>query len=173
MKSFTENFYKKLTLSELEPVLDTLRWLVHHSEVWTEITTLIIPGENDSSMELDRLTQFIAQELSVDIPLHFSAFHPDFKMMDYPATPVSTLKKARSIAQKNGMRYVYLGNVLTSEGQNTICPNCDRTVINRDTYFVDEPEMVDNLCCFCHHPIPGRFDMGEKPVIQNFNKQEL
>ena len=173
LKSFTENFYKKLTLSELEPVLDTLRWLVHHSEVWTEITTLIIPGENDSSRELDRLTQFIAQELSVDIPLHFSAFHPDFKMMDYPATSVSTLKKARTIAQNNGMRYVYLGNVLTSEGQNTICPNCDRTVINRDAYFVDEPEMVDNLCRFCYHPIPGRFDMGEKPVIQNFNKQEL
>lgn len=157
LKAFTERFYRKLTLSHLEPVLDTLRWLVHETDVWVEITTLIIPGENDTPEELDQLTRFVAQELGPQIPLHFSAFHPDFKLLDHTPTPLVTLQKARAIGLENGLQYVYLGNVPTAEGQNTCCPGCHRRLIERQFYHVEPPRLNGDRCPHCGHTIAGHF----------------
>jgi pyruvate formate lyase activating enzyme len=168
LKAFTRDFYRRLTLADLEPVLETLRWLIHETDVWVEITTLLIPGENDGSKELDRLTRFIAEELHRDVPLHFTAFHPDFKLLDHPPTPVETLVRARRIALDNGLRFVYLGNVYSSVGQKTSCPNCGKQVIQRNIYYVFEPRLKGNRCGFCGTVIPGRFSsVPEQAVSQN------
>ncbi|NOZ03136.1 MAG: AmmeMemoRadiSam system radical SAM enzyme [FCB group bacterium] len=162
LKAFTEAFYRKLTLSRLDPVLDTLRWLVHETDVWVEITTLIIPGKNDSERELDGLTKFVARELNPDVPVHFTAFHPDFKMLDHLPTPVETLFRARDIARRNGLNYVYTGNIFTSVGQKTVCRHCGKMVIHRNIYYVQKPNMKGNCCSFCGYRIPGHF--GREPV---------
>src|SRR5689334_3421734 len=124
LKAFTEDFYFKLTGSHLQPVLDTLMYLKHETNVWFEITTLIIPGHNDSDAEIEAQSRWIASELGLDVPLHFSAFHPDWKMRDVPATPPSTLTCAREIAMANGLQYVYTGNVHDVDGGTTFCPGC-------------------------------------------------
>ncbi len=162
LKAFHKSFYRKLTLSRLEPVLDTLRWLVRETDVWVEITTLIIPGENDGDSELDSLTKFVARELNPDVPVHFTAFHPDFKMLDYLPTPVETLIRARDIAYRNGLHYVYTGNIYTSVGQKTVCHHCGKMVIHRNIYYVQKPDMKGNRCGFCGFRIPGHF--GREPV---------
>ncbi len=157
LKSFSDTFYKKLTLSRINPVIDTLRWLINESDVWVEITNLIIPGKNDSTSEIDRLTSFIAKELSTNTPLHFSAFHPDFKMLDIPTTPLMTLEKACSIARKNGLVHVYYGNVPLSLQNYTYCPNCEEAVIERDYYMITNSHLNGNNCGNCGQPIPGVF----------------
>ncbi|MBX3252006.1 MAG: AmmeMemoRadiSam system radical SAM enzyme [Myxococcales bacterium] len=173
LKAFTDEFYRKLTASEIEPVKDTLRYLVHETDVWTEITTLLIPGQNDSDEELHALTRFVAEELGPDVPLHFSAFHPDYRMRETPGTPPDTLRRARRIGLQNGLRYVYTGNVHDPEGEVTRCPSCDEAVIARDWYELlamhvkpDAPATrrgcVDDVgrCARCGTVIPGRFDAG-------------
>jgi pyruvate formate lyase activating enzyme len=134
LKAFTDTFYHKLCFAALEPVLDTLVWLKRETRVWFEVTTLLIPGENDGDDEIERLSAWYAEHLGPDVPLHFTAFHPDFKMMDKPRTPASTLTRARAIARRHGLRYVYTGNVHDSEGGTTYCPGCGAAAIVRDWY---------------------------------------
>ncbi len=159
LKAFTERFYKKICGGELAPVLDTLRYLVHDTDVHVEITTLVIPGENDSDDELDELTGWIASELSVDVPIHFSAFHPDWKMTGIGRTPKSTLTRARAIARRNGLRYAYTGNVHDRAGDTTVCPGCDRDVIVRDWYQLLAYQLNEGGdCLHCGTSIAGVFD---------------
>ena len=159
LKAFTEDFYKKITLSALKPVLDTLRYLKKETKVWFEVTNLVIPGENDSDKEFHEMTEWIAQNLGLDVPLHFTAFHPDFKMMGHPATPAATLTRAREIALSKGLHYVYTGNVHDAKGASTYCPNCKKLLIERDWYELGEYNLVSkNQCKFCKTVIPGHFD---------------
>jgi pyruvate formate lyase activating enzyme len=157
LKAFTEDFYRKVAAASLEPVKDTLRYLVHETKVWTEITTLIIPTLNDSDAELTALAEFVAGELGVDVPLHFSAFHPDYKMQDLPPTPVETLRRARAIAKRTGLRYVYTGNVHDREGDTTTCPSCNTAVIERDWYEILQSKLNKGSCSSCGATIAGRF----------------
>ncbi|TMG84705.1 MAG: AmmeMemoRadiSam system radical SAM enzyme, partial [Betaproteobacteria bacterium] len=136
LKGFTDDFYVKLCGARLQPVLETLIYLVHETKVWTEITTLLIPGKNDSDAEIEAEAKWIMRELGPDVPLHFTAFHPDYKMTDIPHTPASTLTRARRIARAEGLHYVYTGNVHDSEGGTTFCPACAKPVIVRDWYEI-------------------------------------
>ncbi len=159
LKGFTERFYKQLCAGSLQPVLETLLYLKHHTEVWFEITTLLIPEENDSEQELESLTQWVVQELGPDVPLHFTAFHPDWKMMDKSSTPPSTLTRARRIALKNGLRYAYTGNVHDQDGGSTYCHGCQRVLIGRDWYELTEWNLADDgRCRFCGTACAGVFD---------------
>ena len=159
LKAFTEQFYKQVTAAHLQPVLDTLVYLKRETNVWFEITTLLIPGENDSEKELEELTRWVVEHLGPDVPLHFSAFHPDFKMLDKPPTPASTLTMARRIAMKNGIRYAYTGNVHDEEGGSTYCHQCRRKVIGRDWYVMTEWHLTDDgLCMYCGTPCAGVFE---------------
>jgi pyruvate formate lyase activating enzyme len=158
LKAFTETFYEKLCFAELSPVLDTLVWLKRETGVWFEVTTLVIPGQNDSDDELNRLAEWCAENLGPDVPLHFSAFHPDFKMLDTPATRPETLARARRIAISHGMRYVYTGNVHDAEGDATLCPSCGRTLIQRDWYRLLAWNLENGRCDSCGQPIAGVFE---------------
>jgi pyruvate formate lyase activating enzyme len=159
LKAFTEEFYFRQTGAHLQPVLDTLAFIRHETNCWLEITTLLIPGLNDSSEELKALSQWVARELGPDVPLHFSAFHPDHKMRDIPATPVSTLVRARQIAMGEGLRYVYTGNVHNQEGDTTFCPGCHAALIERDWYAIEGYHLTpEGACPHCGFEIAGRFD---------------
>ncbi len=136
LKAFTDEFYFKLCGAHLQPVLDTLVYLEHETDVWYEITTLLIPGKNDSSEEIEAECKWIMKELGPDVPLHFTAFHPDYKMTDLPRTPPETLTRARAIALREGLRYVYTGNVHDTEGGTTFCPGCGNAVIVRDWHRI-------------------------------------
>ena len=159
LKGFTERFYRKICGGELGPVLDTLRYLRHETAVWLEITTLLIPGENDSDAELDALTRWVAAELGPDVPIHFTAFHPDYKMLDTPPTPPATLTRARSIALANGLRYPYTGNVHDPAGGSTWCHACGARLIGRDWYVMTDWRLTAaGACADCGAPCAGRFD---------------
>jgi len=158
LKAFSETFYRKLTFSHLEPVLDTLRWLKRETDVWIEITTLLIPGENDSEEEIKLMTGWIIENLGADVPLHFTAFHPSFKMLDYPSTSPSTLNKAREIALGQGLNYCYTGNVRNIEAQTTYCPKCGEPLIIRDWHSVLSDKVVDGRCSKCGEKIAGVFN---------------
>jgi pyruvate formate lyase activating enzyme len=147
LKAFTERFYWKITGGHLDPVLDTLKYLKHETEVWIELTTLLIPGENDSDQELDNMTRWVVEELGPDVPMHFTAFHPDWKMRDRPPTPPETLSRARRIAMANGVRYAYTGNVHDSEGGSTYCHQCGQKLIGRDWYVLGEWNLTADGCC--------------------------
>jgi pyruvate formate lyase activating enzyme len=158
LKGFTERFYRKVCGGELAPVLETLEYLSAERRVWFEITTLLIPGENDSDGELDQLTRWVAEKLGPDVPLHFTAFHPDWKMLDRPATPPATLTRARSIALANGLHYVYTGNVHDPSGSSTYCPKCRTRLIERDWYQLGEWQLNDTGACRkCGTQLPGVF----------------
>ena len=158
LKAFTERFYRNICGAELAPVLETLVYLRRETRVWLEITTLLIPGENDSDAELDAMTRWIAAELGPDVPLHFSAFHPDWKMTDRPATPPATLARARSLAMGNGLRYVYTGNVHDAVGGSTWCPGCGALLIERDWFELGRWGLApDGRCAACGLAIPGVF----------------
>ncbi len=164
LKAFTDEFYFMLTGAHLKPVLDTLVYLRHETEVWLEITTLLIPGRNDSDEEIDAECRWIAKELGPDVPLHFSAFHPDWKMTDIPPTPAATLTRARKIALGHGLRYVYTGNVHDTEGGSTYCPHCGSAAITRDWYrILDYDVTEDGRCKKCGGAIAGRFERFKKP----------
>lgn len=158
LKGFTERFYWKNTYSHLNDVLDTLIWLKNETNVWFEITTLIIPDENDSSEEIKRECDWILKNFSNGIPLHFTAFHPDFKMRDKERTPEKTLTRARSIAMDMGIKYCYVGNVHNSEGQTTYCPNCNEKLIKRNWHAVLSNNLIDNKCRKCGEKIEGIFN---------------
>ena len=158
LKGFTEAFYADLCAAHLAPVLDTLRYLVHETSVWVEITTLLIPGRNDSDEELDRLTRWVVAELGPHVPLHFTAFHPDYKLLDVPPTPPATLTRARNIALANGVRYAYTGNVPDRSGQSTTCHACGALLIERDGYEIGTYRVTDDgHCGACGERIPGVF----------------
>ncbi|GMQ48529.1 hypothetical protein VB10N_35280 [Vibrio sp. 10N] len=164
LKAFTERFYNKVCGGALAPVLETLQYLRHETSVWFELTTLLIPGENDSEREIDQMTQWIADHLGCDVPLHFSAFHPDFKMMEIPRTPANSLVKARHIAQRNGLNYVYVGNVHNEQCSSTYCPNCKRKVLSRNWFELGACALTDTgHCSHCGFRIAGRFSAQHKP----------
>jgi pyruvate formate lyase activating enzyme len=159
LKGFTERFYFKLTGGHLQPVLDTLEYLRHETDVWFEITTLVIPGENDSGTELEALSRWVVERLGPDVPLHFTAFHPDYKMMDTPPTPPAALRRAREIALKNGVRYAYTGNVYDEKGQSTYCHHCGEKLIGRDWYVLTEWNIgPGGTCSACGTPCAGVFE---------------
>jgi pyruvate formate lyase activating enzyme len=164
LKAFTDDFYFKLTGAHLQPVLDTLVYLAKETGVWTEITTLLIPGKNDSDEEIEAECKWVAQNLGRDVPLHFTAFHPDWKMRDVPATPPATLKRARETALRAGLRYVYTGNVHDEEGGTTSCPACGEAVIVRDWYDIRAYHLTDEGAGrFCGHQLAGRYGKIGKP----------
>ncbi len=147
LKAFSEDFYYKITGSHLQPILETLQYIKHETDVWLETTTLIIPDENDSEEEIEQMTQWVVENLGPDVPMHFSAFHPDWKMRDKPHTPVRSLLKARSIALKNGVRYAYVGNVHNKEADSTYCHYCGELLIGRDWYELSEWGLNAEGCC--------------------------
>jgi pyruvate formate lyase activating enzyme len=159
LKGFTERFYAELSAAHLQPVLDTLRYLRHDTDVWFEITNLMIPGWNDAEAETDAMTRWIVDELGPDVPVHFTAFHPDYRMLDTPPTPEATLRRAREIALANGVRYAYTGNTHDRDGQSTYCHGCGRVVIERDWYDLGAYRLTDDgRCTACGTTIPGVFD---------------
>jgi pyruvate formate lyase activating enzyme len=159
LKAFTEEFYFKLTGSHLQNVLDTLVYLKHETSVWFEITTLLIPTKNDSDAELTAMCQWIGKELGTDVPLHFTAFHPDWKMNDLPATPASTLTRARTIALNAGLQYVYTGNVHDTTGGTTFCRACGEALIARDWHQILQYHLTgDGRCLSCGTGVHGRFE---------------
>jgi pyruvate formate lyase activating enzyme len=159
LKAFTQNFYHRVCAGHLDAVLDTLEYLRHETNVWFEITTLLIPTHNDSDEEIDAETQWIAEHLGPDVPLHFTAFHPDYKMRDLPPTPRATLSRARRIARANGLHFVYTGNVHDSEGGTTYCPGCGASVVVRDWYVLNRYELTDRgTCRSCGTAVPGVYD---------------
>ena len=177
LKGFTEEFYQEVCLGHLQPVLETLEYLCHDTDVWFEITTLLIPGKNDSDAELDAMTKWIVEKLGPDVPLHFTAFHPDFRMLDVPATPPSTLTRARQIAITNGLHYVYTGNVHDGVGGSTYCHACGRLLIGRDWYELTAWHLTpEGACDQCGTKLagvfeaqPGRWGAKRQPVrLANF-----
>ena len=159
LKAFSERFYRNITGGSLQAVLDTLYYLKHETRVWFEITTLLIPGENDSEVEIEAMTAWIAENLGPEVPLHFTAFHPDWKMRDKPNTPPSTLTRARGIAIQNGLKFVYTGNVHDQAGGTTHCPGCQAPLIVRDWYDLTGWDMKKNgLCRHCGTACPGVFE---------------
>ena len=164
LKAFSEDFYFKLTGGHLQPVLDTLTFLKHETGCWFEITTLLIPGKNDSTAEIEAMSQWIVKELGRDVPLHFTAFHPDYKLDDLPPTPAATLQRARRIALDAGIRHVYTGNVHDTEGGTTFCPGCGKAVIVRDWHRILAYDLTEEgRCEHCGAPIAGRFGKFENP----------
>ena len=159
LKAFTDDFYHRLCGGHLQPVLDTLVYLKRETGVWLELTTLLIPGENDSDDEIDRMTRWVVAELGPDVPMHFTAFHPDWKMTDHPPTPPQTLSRARAIALRNGVHYAYTGNVHDAAGGSTYCPSCGSRVIQRDWYELGEWGLdATGSCAKCHARIAGVFE---------------
>jgi pyruvate formate lyase activating enzyme len=159
LKAFSERFYRELCGGELGAVLDTLVYLAAKTKVWLEITTLLIPGENDSDKELDEMTRWLAANVGRDAPLHFSAFHPDFHLLDHPPTGLSTLRRARAIALGNGLRHVYTGNVRDDEGASTFCAGCGGKLIGRIGYQVTSWALTDEGACkACGTTCAGRFE---------------
>ncbi len=159
LKGFTENFYWKICGARLQPVLETLQYLKHETNVWFEVTTLLIPGQNDSEKEIEEMTQWAMEHLGPDVPWHFTAFHPDWKMMDVPPTPAATLTRARRIAMKNGMRYVYTGNVHDEDGGSTYCHHCNAKLIGRDWCVMTAWNLdADGKCRACGTLLPGVFE---------------
>ncbi|NTU57663.1 MAG: AmmeMemoRadiSam system radical SAM enzyme [Chlorobiaceae bacterium] len=170
LKAFTDEFYVKLTGTHLQPVLDTLRYVKRETAVWLEITTLVIPGWNDSDAELTALAEWICRELGPDVPIHFSAFTPSHRLTDVPATPVATLLRARDIALRAGLHYVYTGNVDHSDGATTFCPACKTPLIMRDSFQIREYRItITGNCSHCGATIAGRFD----PKPGDFGNQRI
>ena len=161
LKAFTEEFYHKITGSHLAPILETLEYIKHETSTWLETTTLLIPGKNDSEKELNDMTGWVVDKLGPDVPMHFSAFHPDWKMLDVPATPKETLVRARDIAMQNGVRYAYTGNVHNIAGDSTYCHHCGELLIGRDWYVLGDWNLTaDGKCAACGTPCAGVFEAG-------------
>jgi pyruvate formate lyase activating enzyme len=159
LKGFTEGFYKNLCSGRLAPVLETLEYLKHQTKVWFEITTLLIPGQNDSAQEIDAESRWVIDRLGPDVPLHFTAFHPDWKMMDTAPTPPDTLRRARRIAMEMGIRYVYTGNIHDPAGQTTYCHGCGAALVGRDWYDLTRWALsAEGACLACETPCAGVFE---------------
>jgi pyruvate formate lyase activating enzyme len=172
LKGFSEEFYRKVCGAELAPVLETLEYVHRETDVWLEVTTLLIPGLNDSQAELESLCGWFAEHLGPQVPLHFTAFHPDWKMLDVPATPLSTLRQARQIAQRHGLRYVYTGNVRDAEGSATFCHVCGEKLIAREGYAIEQWRLdsagrcarCGTACAGVFAAAPGRWGSRRAPV---------
>jgi pyruvate formate lyase activating enzyme len=172
LKGFTEAFYFKVCGGHLQPVLETLQYLRHETPVWLELTTLLIPGQNDSAGELDAMTKWVVAELGPDVPIHFTAFHPDYRMLAVPATPAATLTRAREIALGNGVRYAFTGNVSDPAGQGTYCHACGQLLIGRDGYRITgwhlnaagRCERCGPACAGVFAAQPGRWGARRLPV---------
>ncbi|MDJ0869359.1 MAG: AmmeMemoRadiSam system radical SAM enzyme [Myxococcota bacterium] len=159
LKGFTEDFYRSLCSGRLQPVLDTLVYVQHETPVWLEITTLLIPGQNDSDAELEAASAWVVEHLGPDVPWHFTAFHPDYRMQDVPPTPTATLRRARAIARRAGMHHVYTGNVHDEPGQSTWCHGCGEKLIGRDWYVLSDWNLTaDGHCRRCGTPCAGVFE---------------
>jgi pyruvate formate lyase activating enzyme len=159
LKSFSDDFYRRVCSGRLRPVLDTLEYLKHETAVWFEITNLLVPGLNDSDGEVEAMTRWVVEHLGSDVPMHFTAFHPDWKMLDRPATPASTVARARLIAIGNGVRYAYTGNVCDPEGQSTYCRACGEVLVARDGYELGTWNLREGgACTRCGEPCPGVFE---------------
>ncbi len=159
LKAFSEGFYRNICAGHLQDVLDTLVYLKHETDVWFEITTLLIPGENDSAAEIEQECRWVVDHLGVDVPIHFTAFHPDWKMIDKPRTPASTLRRARRIAVEHGIRYAYVGNVHDPDGDSTYCHGCGETLIGRDWYELLSWNLTeDGRCGACGEQCAGVFE---------------
>jgi pyruvate formate lyase activating enzyme len=159
LKAFTDDFYHRVCGGHLEPVLETLEYLKRETRVWIELTTLLIPGYNDSDADLERMCAWVVEHLGPDVPMHFTAFHPDWKMRDVPPTPPSTLARAREIARRAGVRYAYTGNVHDTEGGSTWCHGCGALLIERDWYEIGAWGLnADGRCASCGAACAGHFD---------------
>jgi pyruvate formate lyase activating enzyme len=159
LKAFDEDFYRKICLAELAPVLDTLRYIRHETTVWLEVTSLLIPGHNDAPEQVARLCAWFVENLGPDVPLHFSAFHPAYRMLDVPPTPAATLIRAREQALAAGLRYVYTGNIHNPEGEATYCATCGGLLIERDWYRPGRWNLDrQGRCNRCGATLPGRFE---------------
>ncbi|TKB54276.1 AmmeMemoRadiSam system radical SAM enzyme [Ferrimonas aestuarii] len=162
LKAFTEPFYRKICHGQLAPVLETLAYIKQETSAWLEITNLMIPDENDSLKDVEAMCRWLLDNVGTDTPLHFSAFHPDFHMMDKPKTPKSTLVSARNLAKEMGLNYVYTGNVVDPNGDATHCPNCDTLLIQRDWYQLTQWNLSSHQgqarCSNCHASIAGVFE---------------
>jgi pyruvate formate lyase activating enzyme len=172
LKGFSEDFYHRVCGGRLADVLDTLVWVHRETQTWLEITTLLIPGENDSDEEIERMSAWVAANLGPQVPWHFTAFHPDYRLLDRPATPLATLRRARDIARRHGMRYVYTGNVYDPDGASTVCHDCGALLIGRDGYDITAWQLDERGCCRrCGTPcagifeaVPGRWGSHRRPV---------
>jgi len=170
LKGFTDEFYFKLTGAHLQPVLDTLKYIKHETDTWLEITTLLIPGKNDSDDELAALSEWVVRELGPDVPVHFSAFHPAHRMMDTPPTPPETLIRAREIAMKAGLAYAYTGNVHNADGDTTFCAKCHHPVIKRDWYEIKSHTLAQGgFCANCGTALAGRFES----TVEHFGRKRI
>jgi pyruvate formate lyase activating enzyme len=159
LKAFSEKFYYKVTGSHLQSVLETIQYIKHETNVWLELTTLLIPGENDSEQEIQEMTQWVIENLGADVPMHFSAFHPDWKMLDKPRTPISTLLMARNIALANGVHYAYIGNAHNKDADSTFCHHCGELLIARDWYQLSDWNLdTQGACLSCGTLCAGLFD---------------
>lgn len=158
IKGFTEKFYKTYCNVHLKPILENIIYIKKNLKTWIELTTLLIPSLNDSDEELHALTEWIATELGLDVPIHFSAFTPKYKLSYLPETPLETLIKARTIALSKGLHYVYVGNVSYPEAQATYCPTCKKAIVRRSWHSIEENHILSGKCEFCKTPIPGRFN---------------
>jgi len=176
LKAFTEDFYHKLCGGHLQPVLDTLAYIHHDTDCWLEITTLLIPGHNDSPAEIEALASWIDRELGPDVPLHFTAFHPDWKMTDLPPTPAASLTQARRIAREAGLHHVFTGNIHDPAGGTTFCPQCAAPLIVRDWYDIQRYDLTpDGRCPHCQTAIAGHFGatLGRDGVAYGPHRQPV
>jgi len=172
LKAFTDDFYRKVCGGRLDPVLETLRYLKHETTVWFEVTTLLIPGENDSEAEIHAASRWIAENLGLDVPWHFTAFHPDYRMLDRDRTPVDVLRRSREIARGYGIQYVYTGNVRDRAGGSTLCHGCGERLVGRDGYTLTHWSLTADACCpgcgaLCagvFEPTPGDWGARRLPV---------
>jgi pyruvate formate lyase activating enzyme len=159
LKAFTESFYHRLCAGWLKPVLETLEYVRHETNCWLEITNLIIPGENDAGQEINAMTRWVVDKLGPDVPMHFTAFHPDWKLLDHPPTSLESLQHARSIALANGVRYAYTGNVADPEGSTTYCHACRFPLVKRWWHEVSAWNLTDDgRCRNCGTACAGRFE---------------
>ena len=182
LKAFTRDFYHRLCSGKLAQVLEILKYLKHETEVWFELTNLIIPGENDDELEIEEMTRWILKNLGSDVPLHFTAFHPDWKMMDRPKTPPETLIKSRAIAKKNGIKHVYTGNIHDFDTASTYCHSCGKLVIGRDWHMLSDWNLnfgnnYSGNCGNCGEPVAGVFEpkpgvWGRKRVPIRFSQNK-
>ncbi|MDH5376723.1 MAG: AmmeMemoRadiSam system radical SAM enzyme [Gammaproteobacteria bacterium] len=172
LKAFTEDFYYKITGAHLQPILETLEYIKKETSVWLELTTLLIPGKNDSDKELNEMTQWVVEHLGSDVPMHFTAFHPEWKMMDIGSTPQSTLTRAREIALKNGVHHAYTGNVHDKSGESTYCSSCHNILIGRDWYVLSDWNLDEHgRCQYCQHPLAGVIE--DKPGTWGSRRQRV
>ena len=155
-KGYTENFYKEYCGGELKPVLNTLK-LLKEIGIWFEMVDLIVPTLNDSEKEIDEMTKWIMDNLGPDVPLHFTRFHPAYKIKNLPSTPLKTIERCYDIATKNGLHYVYIGNIPGHKGEKTFCPNCKTLLIDRIGFYIQSNKIKDNKCPSCQTKIPGKW----------------